>query len=52
MWGGMVLWMLIVWVGVIVLAIWAASRLFPSTASPSSSAREVVALRHARGQLS
>lgn len=51
MWGGMMLWMLIFWVAVVVLAIWAASWLFPSTASPSPSARDILDLRYARGEL-
>jgi putative membrane protein len=51
MWGWMGMWMLIFWAGVVVLAIWVASWLFPSTAPHSSSAREILDLRYARGEL-
>jgi len=51
MWGGMMAWMLIFWVVVVVLAIWLAAWLFPSAAAPRASAREVLDLRYARGEL-
>ena len=51
MWGWMGLWMLIVWAGVVVLAISVASWLFPPTAPHASSARDTLDLRCARGDL-
>jgi putative membrane protein len=55
MWGW--LWMLLFWGGLIVLVIWLISRLFPTTKQQDShpdtspSAREVLDMRYARGEL-
>jgi putative membrane protein len=55
MWGW--LWMLLFWSGLIVLVIWLISRLFPTTKQQDShsdtppSAREVLDMRYARGEL-
>lgn len=43
--------MLVFWAAVVVLAIWVASWLFPSTALHAFSAREMLDLRYARGEL-
>jgi len=52
MWfGGMLLWMALFWVGVIALAIWVASLLFPRVPAARPSPREVLQARYARGEL-
>jgi len=48
----MVLWMVAIWVGVVVLAIWAVILLFPQTPTlPRMSPREIARMRYARGEL-
>jgi len=48
----MVLWMVAIWVGAVVLAIWAVVLLFPRTpALPRLSPREIARMRHVRGEL-
>ncbi len=52
MWfGGMFLWMALFWVGVIVLAIWVASLLFPRVPAAQPSPRAILQARYARGEL-
>ncbi len=52
MWfGGMLLWMAVFWVGVIALAMWVASLLFPGVPAARPSPREVLQARYARGEL-
>jgi len=52
MWfGGMLLWMAVFWVGVIALAMWVASLLFPRVPAARPSPREVLQARYARGEL-
>jgi len=52
MWfGGMLLWMALFWVGVIALAMWVASLLFPRVPAARPSPREVLQARYARGEL-
>jgi putative membrane protein len=53
------IWMLLFWVGLIVVAIWLVALLFPSTKTqdtdrndPSPSAPEILRERYARGELS
>lgn len=49
---GMMAWMLLFWIGVILLAIWIAAWLFPAVpAAPSPSARDILDARYARGEL-
>jgi len=53
MWfGGMMLWMVLFWIGVVVLAVWVAGQLFPRV-SPGAeqSARGILRARYARGEL-
>lgn len=49
--GAMVLWMAVFWVGVIALAMWVASLLFPRVPAARPSPREVLQARYARGEL-
>jgi len=52
MWAGMVLWMLVFWVGILVLAFALASWLFPTVPAASrSTARDILDARYARGEL-
>jgi uncharacterized membrane protein len=54
MWfGAMVLWMVVFWVGVVVLALWVAGLLFPRmpAAPPQSTPRDILDARYARGEL-
>lgn len=53
MWfGGMMLWMVVFWVGVVVLAVWLAGLLFPRvTQAPQLAPREILQGRYARGEL-
>ncbi len=53
MWfGGMMLWMVVFWVGVVVLAVWLAGLLFPRMSQGAqSSPREILNARYARGEL-
>ncbi len=52
MWfGGMLLWMAVFWVGVIALAMWVASLLFPRVPAARPSPHEVLQTRYARGEL-
>jgi putative membrane protein len=52
MWAGMMLWMLVFWVGILVLAFAVASWLFPAVpALPHPTAREILDARYARGEL-
>lgn len=52
MWAGMMVWMLVFWVLVIVLAFGLAAWLFPAApAAPRSTAREILDSRYARGEL-
>ncbi|HET8679864.1 MAG TPA: SHOCT domain-containing protein [bacterium] len=54
MWfGGMMLWMVLFWVGVVVLAVWMVGSLFPRVPQGAQqSAREILQTRYARGELS
>lgn len=50
--GLMWLWMVAFWIGVVVLAVWAAGRLFPRVPSPRPAPpREILDARYARGEL-
>ena len=50
--GLMWLWMVAIWIGVVVLAVWAAGLLFPRVPSPrTSTRRDVLEKRYARGEL-
>ena len=52
MWfGGMLLWMALFWVGVIALALWVASLLFPRVPAAQPSPRAILQARYARGEL-
>lgn len=53
MWfGGMMLWMVLFWVGVVVLAVWLAGQLFPRVSQGTQqSSREILQARYARGEL-
>ncbi len=52
MWfGGMLLWMAVFWVGVIALAMWVASLLFPRMLAAQPSPRAILQARYARGEL-
>ena len=52
MWAGMMLWMLVFWVGILVLAFAVASWLFPAVPAASRpTAREILDARYARGEL-
>jgi uncharacterized membrane protein len=52
MWAGMMLWMLVFWVGILVLAFAVASWLFPAVpAATHPTAREILGARYARGEL-
>lgn len=53
MWfGGMTLWMVLFWIGIVVLAVWAAGSLFPrAPEGVQSSPREILQSRYARGEL-
>ena len=52
MWfGGMLLWMALFWVGVIALAMWVASLLFPRVPAAQPSPRAILQARYARGEL-
>ena len=48
----MVLWMVAIWVGAVVLAIWVVASLFPQASTlPRLSPREIARMRHVRGEL-
>jgi len=50
--GLMWLWMVAFWIGVMVLAVWAAGQLFPHVPSPRlPTPREILDARFARGEL-
>ncbi len=50
--GLMWLWMVAVWIGVVVLAVWAAGRLFPRVPPPREpTPREILNRRYARSEL-
>jgi len=50
--GLMWLWMVAFWIGVVVLAMWAAGLLFPQVPSPRAAApRDILDRRYARGEL-
>ena len=49
--GAMVLWMAVFWVGVIALAMWVASLLFPRVGPARPSPRTILQARYARGEL-
>ncbi len=50
--GVMWLWVLAFWISVVVLAVWAAGRLFPRVPSPRTpTPREILDTRYARGEL-
>ncbi len=52
MWAGMMLWMLVFWVGILGLAFALASWLFPTVpGAPASTARDILDARYARGEL-
>lgn len=52
MWAGMMLWMLVFWVGILVLAFAVGSWLFPTVPVASHpTAREILDARYARGEL-
>ena len=52
MWfGGMLLWVAAFWVGVIALAMWVASLLFPRVPAAQPSPPELLQARYARGEL-
>jgi len=52
MWfGGMLLWMALFWVGVIALAMWVASLLFPRVPAAQPSPRAILQARYAQGEL-
>ena len=48
----MVFWMVAIWVGAVVLAIWVVASLFPQASTlPRLSPREIARMRHVRGEL-
>lgn len=46
---GLMWWMVAIWIGVVVLAVWAAGMLFPVSHRPTQ--REILDTRYARGEL-
>ncbi len=53
MWAGMLVWMLVFWVGILGLAFALASWLFPAVPlAPASTALDILDARYARGELS
>lgn len=53
MWfGGMALWMVLFWVGVVMLAVWLTGLLFPRfSPGVQPQARDILQARYARGEL-
>ncbi|MBI3974969.1 MAG: SHOCT domain-containing protein [Armatimonadetes bacterium] len=48
---GTAIWMVLFWVGVVVLAIWLAGLLFPRATEAPPAPRDILRLRYARGEL-